>query len=93
MGEHNGNDFDDDSHDGCDYDSDREFHPAMIPAYVREHEYGHRYVSDDDDDDDYMGMFGFDDEDCFELLCQGIKPWDACAGAALAVIYGGDIDF
>ena len=39
-------------------------------------------------DDDIGGMFGFSEDDCFELACQGIKPWDPEAGAALAVLNG-----
>ncbi|XP_053409317.1 uncharacterized protein LOC123561321 isoform X2 [Mercenaria mercenaria] len=41
------------------------------------------FGSDDDDSDgDYFNS------DCYELLCQGIKPWDPEAGAALAVLNG-----
>lgn len=40
------------------------------------------------DDSDIGGMFGFSEEDCYELACQGIKPWDPEAGAALAVLNG-----
>ncbi|KAH3704122.1 hypothetical protein DPMN_079177 [Dreissena polymorpha] len=36
--------------------------------------------SNSDDFDDYLGSD--------ELLCQGIKPWDPEAGAALAVLNG-----
>ncbi|KAH3704171.1 hypothetical protein DPMN_079227 [Dreissena polymorpha] len=36
----------------------------------------------DSDSDDYF------DSDEYELLCQGIKPWDPEAGAALAVLNG-----
>lgn len=36
----------------------------------------------DSDSDDYFGS------DEYELLCQGIKPWDPEAGAALAVLNG-----
>jgi hypothetical protein len=37
---------------------------------------------DSDSDDDFMNS------DYYELLCQGIKPWDPEAGAALAVLNG-----
>ena len=37
------------------------------------------------------GLFGSDGE--MELLCQGIKPWDEDAGAALAVLRGDDCFF
>lgn len=41
-----------------------------------------------DSDDD--GIFGFSEDDVFELMCQGIKPWDPEAGAALAILNGDD---
>ena len=31
-----------------------------------------------------------DSDDEFELLCQGIKPWDSCALGALAILNGWD---
>ncbi|BHF79506.1 hypothetical protein SprV_0702262600 [Sparganum proliferum] len=34
------------------------------------------------------GNWGFTDEEVNELLCQGIKPWDSEASAALAVLHG-----
>ena len=42
----------------------------------------------DSSSDDDGGMFGFSEDDCYELACQGIKPWDPEAGAALAVLNG-----
>ena len=45
------------------------------------------------DDSDIGGVFGFSEDDCFELACQGIKPWDPEAGAALAVLNGYYDDF
>ncbi|KAF7241678.1 hypothetical protein EG68_10696 [Paragonimus skrjabini miyazakii] len=35
-----------------------------------------------------MGMYGFSKEDEYELLCQGIKPWEPEAWGALAVLHG-----
>ena len=46
----------------------------------------HENVTDDSDDED--GMCGFSAGDCEELMCQGIKPWDPEAGAALMVLNG-----
>lgn len=44
-----------------------------------------------DDDEDYdNGMLGFSAGECEELLCQGIKPWDDEAGAALMILNGYD---
>lgn len=37
--------------------------------------------------DDY-GPFGFTEDDAYELLCQGVKPWDDDAGAVLAALNG-----
>ncbi len=44
----------------------------------------------DDSDSDDGGMFGFSGDDVDELLCQGIKPWDPEAGAALCALYDDD---
>ena len=38
------------------------------------------------DDDDYM--FGMSADDQYELMCQGIKPWDPCAFDALLILNG-----
>ena len=38
------------------------------------------------DDDDYM--FGMSADDKYELMCQGIKPWDPCAFDALLILNG-----
>lgn len=47
----------------------------------------------DSDDLDYMcNPWGYDEDDMFELACQGIKPWDPEAGMALAYL-NGEIDF
>ena len=35
---------------------------------------------------------GYSEDQVFELACQGIKPWDDCADAALAVLYDDDDD-
>ncbi|KAA3672914.1 uncharacterized protein DEA37_0012423 [Paragonimus westermani] len=35
-----------------------------------------------------IGMYGFSKEDEYELLCQGIKPWEPEAWSALAVLHG-----
>jgi len=43
--------------------------------------------SDNSDSDGDFGYMGFSSDDVEELLCQGIKPWDPEAGAALAVLY------
>ena len=46
---------------------------------------------DSDDSDRYGFGFGYgfmDSDDEFELLCQGIKPWDPCAMGALAILNG-----
>ena len=48
----------------------------------------HMGAGDSDEESDDGGMFGFSEDDCFELACQGIKPWDPEAGAALAVLNG-----
>lgn len=40
---------------------------------------------DSDNDSDYG--YGFSADDVEELLCQGIKPWDSEAGAALSALY------
>jgi hypothetical protein len=32
---------------------------------------------------------GFSPQDQFELMCQGVKPWDDCAGAVMAALSGG----
>ena len=45
-------------------------------------------LEDSDDDSDGGGMFGFSGSDVEELLCQGIKPWDPEARAALMVLNG-----
>ena len=34
-------------------------------------------TSDEFDDEDYM--FGMSADDQYELMCQGIMPWDSCA--------------
>jgi len=39
------------------------------------------------DSDGEYGYCGFSADDVDELLCQGIKPWDPEAGAALSVLY------
>lgn len=49
------------------------------PARGRARAAGRRYHGGHDWDDDYeerANMFGFDDDDVNELLCQGVKPWD-----------------
>ena len=38
------------------------------------------------DDDDYM--FGMSADDQYQLMCQGIKPWDPCAFDALLILNG-----
>jgi len=48
---------------------------------------------DVDSDSDDGGMFGMSADDVNELLCQGIKPWDDCAWAALAALHGDSDDF
>lgn len=55
-----------------------------------QHEFHESDDVDDDGDDDECdeGMCGFSASDCEELLCQGIKPWDPEAGAALMVLNG-----
>ena len=45
-------------------------------------------AGDSDDDSDDGVIFGFSEDDCYELACQGIKPWDPEAGATLAVLNG-----
>ncbi|TRM58004.1 hypothetical protein BD626DRAFT_411084 [Schizophyllum amplum] len=47
---------------------------------------GPAFMEMDDFDDDYYANGGFSNEDIMELACQGIKPWDDDAGAALAVL-------
>ncbi|KAH3704181.1 hypothetical protein DPMN_079237 [Dreissena polymorpha] len=44
--------------------------------------------SDLDDSDDYDKYDEYLGSDEYQLLCQGIKPWDPEAGAALAVLNG-----
>ncbi|XP_062590062.1 uncharacterized protein LOC134251673 [Saccostrea cucullata] len=51
-----------------------------------------KHSSDSGDSDYLTNPWGFDEDDMFELACQGIKPWDPEAGMALAVL-NGDIDF
>jgi hypothetical protein len=53
--------------------------------------------SDEEEDDEgssdsnsFLNPWGMDEEDMFELACQGIKPWDSCAVAALSVLNGDD---
>jgi hypothetical protein len=49
--------------------------------------------SDDEgssDSNSFLNPWGMDEEDMFELACQGIKPWDSCAVAALSVLNGDD---
>ena len=47
-----------------------------------------------DSDDSYSGYMGMSKDDEYDLLCQGIKPWESGAGAALAVLNGyGDDDY
>ena len=41
----------------------------------------------DEDDDEYL--FGMSEDDQYELLCQGIMPWDPCALSALQVLNDG----
>ena len=43
------------------------------------------------DYDDYM--FGISPEDQYELMCQGIMPWDPCAFDALLILNGGCEDW
>ncbi|XP_067686548.1 uncharacterized protein [Haliotis asinina] len=47
-------------------------------------------IDECEDSDDNYGVLGFDEDEVYELLCQGIKPWDPEAGAALAVLSGYD---
>ena len=49
-------------------------------------------TSDSSSDDDY-DMFGMSEDDQYELMCQGIKPWDPCALDALLVLNGGFDDW
>ena len=62
------------------------------------------YDTDFNDDDDFldagMGIPGMglgrglmDSDDEYELLCQGIKPWDPEAMDALRVLRGYDDDY
>ncbi|XP_061181566.1 uncharacterized protein LOC133190110 [Saccostrea echinata] len=51
-----------------------------------------KHFCDSDDSDYISNPWGYDEDDMFELACQGIKPWDPEAGMALAVL-NGDIDF
>ncbi|KIM25041.1 hypothetical protein M408DRAFT_161618 [Serendipita vermifera MAFF 305830] len=44
--------------------------------------------SDDDDDWEDEGMGFFSPEDEFELMCQGVNPWDDDAADVLAVLNG-----
>lgn len=46
------------------------------------------HLGDSDDSDYACNPWGFDEDDMFELACQGIKPWDPEAGMALAVLNG-----
>lgn len=47
------------------------------------------YDDDDDDDDEFgPGMLGFTGSECYELMSQGVKPWDDDAGDVLAVLNG-----
>ena len=39
---------------------------------------------------DKYSDFGFTPSQCDELLAQGVKPWDADAGAVLAALGAGD---
>jgi len=43
-------------------------------------------------DDDYGGGggFGYGSDAEYELMCQGVKPWDDDAGDVLAILYGDD---
>lgn len=58
---------------------------AMLSSMLQAHGKRNPDVSDSDDG---LGAY-FDSDDEFELLCQGIKPWDPEAGAALAILNGG----
>ena len=42
----------------------------------------------DYDDDESVGPFGFSASDTEDLLCQGVKPWEADAHAVLAALSG-----
>ena len=44
----------------------------------------------DDDDSGDSCTFGMDDDDIYELACQGIKPWDPEVHDALAILNGED---
>lgn len=46
--------------------------------------------SEDSDSDSDCGILGFSADEVQELLCQGIKPWDPEAGAALSILYDYD---
>lgn len=46
------------------------------------------HLGDSDDSDYACNPWGYDEDDMFELACQGIKPWDPEAGMALAVLNG-----
>ena len=48
-----------------------------------------RYYADPGDDSSAGNYGGFSNDAMDELACQGIKPWDDCAGAALDVLFGG----
>eukprot|EP00768_Dysnectes_brevis_P002170 gnl/Dysnectes_brevis/1688_a1919_2478.p1 GENE.gnl/Dysnectes_brevis/1688_a1919_2478~~gnl/Dysnectes_brevis/1688_a1919_2478.p1 ORF type:complete len:132 (-),score=12.00 gnl/Dysnectes_brevis/1688_a1919_2478:138-533(-) len=40
-----------------------------------------------DEEDNYDAYYDYMNTPEFELLCQGIKPWDDCAADALSVLY------
>lgn len=49
------------------------------------------YFGDSDDFDYVCNFWGFDEDDMFELVCQGIKFWDFEVGMVL-VVFNGYID-
>ena len=54
-------------------------------------EYQNEDDSNDDDDDrfDERAMnYGFTEDEAYDLLCQGVQPWDEDAGAVLAALNG-----
>lgn len=88
-------DFDDYGFSSDDYDEDEDgagllFAMGLAQALRNRNNGVDLHDDDDDEDDDEYGegMLGFTGSECFELLCQGVKPWDEDAGAVMAALNG-----
>ena len=71
-------------------DSDLFFNDIEVPSQRLQAARKRRRDYDETSYDSFDNICGFSPSDAEELMCQGVKPWDADAGAVLAALGAGD---